>query len=101
MEDNNKDKEDKGSTQRDLSEQRIGELESHITDLRVNQGKVEVELAIATAAINALTKSVQELNLTMGRQQGERTGAKAILGFIGAAVGSVLTVIIEWYTNHR
>ena len=84
-----------------VEEQRVAELEGHVVNLRIDQGKLESKLDTALTTLSALNVSVQNLTNVMNRTAGERTGAKAAFGVIGAVLGAIGAMVVEWFAQHK
>lgn len=74
-----------------MSEERLSALESHVTDLRIENARLSGSIEHLATAVSGLTSVVQELRDSMNRGK----GALWLFGIMAATVGG----LVSWATT--
>ena len=80
-----------------MEESRLRELESHVSDLRVNNATLSASLEHLSRSVVQLQAGVDELTETITKSK----GAIAVIGGVGLAAGSVIHWVLDNFTSRH
>lgn len=78
-------------------EERIHDLESQVTALRINNAQLSTSLEHLSKAVSQLQSGVDALNETISKGK----GAMAVIGGAGLAAGTLIHWFMDFFAGHK